>query len=115
MKIVDVIDDSCGFKTRIVAQRKDRELVTLNISSECEEVSSWGDKNTQVDWRECLGGNALESQFVRSAFRMLKHRSCCVPMAVLRAIEVEVGAGLPASVRIRFLSAEELRHTSKPA
>ncbi|MFO8090400.1 MAG: hypothetical protein R6U13_11220 [Desulfatiglandaceae bacterium] len=106
MTVLEVIDDSCGFHTRVIAQRKDREVVTLKISSECEEVSRWGDEITQVDWRECLGGNALESKLLRSAFKILKHRSCFVPTAVLRAVEAEVGANLPARVKMSFLPAE---------
>jgi hypothetical protein len=106
VRVLEVIDDSCGFRTRIVACRKDRAVVTLNISSECDAVSRWGDQITEVEWRECLGKNPLESHLLRSAFGMLKHRSCVVPAAVLRAVEAEVGAAIPAGVTVRFLPGE---------
>ena len=106
MRVLEVIDDSCGFRTRIVAQRKDRAFVTLNITSECEEVARWGSGIREVDWRECLGGNALQSHLWHSAFQVLKHRCCPVPAAVLRAVSAEVGAIKAAGVAIDFLSSE---------
>ncbi len=106
MKVFEVADHSCGFKTRIVVRKKDRDTIILNIASECKEVSRWGNEIMEVKWRECLGKNFLESRLCSSAARMLKHRSCSVPTAVLRAIEAEVGSAIAAGSTIRFLESE---------
>jgi hypothetical protein len=113
VRVLEVIDNSCGFRTRIVACRKDRAVVTLDISSECEAVSRWGDQISEVEWRECLGKKPLESKLLCSAFQMLKHRSCVVPAAVIRAIEAEVGAAIPAGITVRFIGGEKISPTDR--
>lgn len=107
MRAVEVIDGSCGFRTHITAHLEDTDMVGLTVSSECEAVTRWGHQIARVDWRECIGRNPMTSRLWQSAMEILRHRSCPVLAAVLRAIETEVGATLPADIQIRFLSGEK--------
>lgn len=107
MTVVDVIDGSCGFHTRITAQREGAGTVNLTVSGGCEVATHWGQTIKKVDWRQCLGKGFPQSELWQSAMKMLRHRSCPLPMATLRAIEAEVGATKPADIRIHFLSTKE--------
>ena len=106
MTLVEVDAGSCGFKTRIGVAKTDFRMVSVKISSNCEAVKQWGDRLESVNWRECLGENAFSSQVFISAADCLKHPTCPVYLGLLKAIEVEVGASLPADATIRFISDE---------
>jgi len=107
MTLVEVDAGSCGFKTRIEVAKTDSRMVSVKISSNCEAVQQWGDQLGCLNWDECLGENAFSSPIFISAADCLKHRTCPVYVSLLKAIEVEVGATLPADVAIRFLPGEE--------
>lgn len=106
MTLVEVDAGACGFTTRIRVSKTDVRTVSISISSDCEAVEEWGDQLGSVDWRECLGKNAFSSQIFISAADCLKHPTCPVYVGLLKAIEVEVGASLPADATIRFLPGE---------
>lgn len=106
VKVVEVFDGSCGFRTRIAAHSEDAARVGITVSSECDAVAKWGSEIGRIDWRKCLGPRPFESKLWQSATESLRHRSCPVLTGVLRAIEAEVGAAKPAEILIRFLSTE---------
>ena len=106
MTLVEVYAGACGFTTRIGVSKTDVRTVSISISSDCEAVEEWGDQLGSVDWRECLGKNAFSSQIFISTADCLKHPTCPVYVGLLKAIEVEVGASLPADATIRFLPGE---------
>lgn len=106
VKVVEIVDGSCGFSTRIAAHLEDSVQVGITVSSECDAVAKWGGEIGRIDWRECLGPRPFESHLWQSAMETLRHRSCPVLAGVLRAIEAEVGAAKPARILIRFLSRE---------
>jgi hypothetical protein len=103
MAIVEVEAGSCGFTTRIRVFKTNTQTVRISISSDCEAVEKWGEQIGSVDWRECLGENAFSSQIFISAADCLKHTTCPVHIGLLKAIEVEIGASIPADATIRFL------------
>ena len=106
MTIVEVDAGSCGFKTQIEVSKADSKMVSISISSDCEAVEKWGEQLEYENWRECLGEKAFSSQIFISATNCLKHLTCPVYIGLLKAIEVEVGASLPADATIRFLPGE---------
>jgi len=106
MTLVEVEAGACGFTTRIGVSKTDARTVSISISSDCEAVEKWGDQLGSVNWRECLGKNAFSSQVLISAADCLKHPTCPVYVGLLKAIEVEIGASLPADATIRFLPGE---------
>lgn len=108
MTVVDVFDGACGFHTRITARREDAATVHLSVSGDCEAATRWAQRIKQVNWRQCLGKDFPQSELWQSSMKMLRHRSCPLPMTALRAIEAEVGATKPADIRIHFFSAKEL-------
>jgi hypothetical protein len=98
---------ACGFQAAIEIERAGRATVHIRISSHCEALQRWAASIATIDWRKPLGAGAGTGDFWQSAFRQLTHPSCPVPMAVLKAIEVEIGATLPVDVHLRFHAPEE--------
>jgi hypothetical protein len=97
---------ACGFLARIEVVRTGRTTVRIRIFSDCDALQRWADAIATVDWRQPLGAMAETGDFWQSALRRLNHRSCPVPMAVLKTIEVEMGAALPVDVHLRFHTPE---------
>ena len=91
----------CGFTARIEVSRIDAETVSVVILSDCEMVSQWGAQLGHLDCRKTL--KPPESIFFfESAFRHISHAACPIPVAVLKALEVEVGAAARGDVSISF-------------
>jgi hypothetical protein len=106
MTRVQVECGACGLKAEISAVRDGRSAVRIQLTSGCEAVVAWGATIERIEWREPLGKMPAAGAFWQSAFEHLKHRTCPVPVAVLKAIEVEIGAALPVDVHIQFLPPE---------
>jgi len=113
MSRVVVDAGSCGFRAEIRVERLEGTKVRIALSSGCEMLERMNADLREVDWRETLG--SLENSLVyRVASRHISRAACPVPSAIVKAIEVEVGAALPAqqrrgaevSARVQFAPAE---------
>lgn len=96
----------CGFTTLIEVVTLSSQRVRVSVTSDCEMVSKMGEKLRDIDWRDALEQreNCL---LYKSLQQHIKHVACPVPIAGLKAIEVEVGAALPRDVVIRFETASQ--------
>jgi len=91
----------CGFPTSIEVTRLSPAKLKVAISSDCEMVTSLGFHLSELDTRDALRSHGRSAVY-EHAFQQLKHIACPVPTAILKAIEVELGAALPRDVSIRF-------------
>jgi len=97
MSRVVVDAGSCGFSAEIRAERLEGRKVRVALSSGCEMLERMNGDLKEVDWRETLG--SLKNSLVyRVASQHISHAACPVPSAILKAIEVEVGAALSQDV-----------------
>ena len=94
---------ACGFQAEIEVVRDGDRTVCLRLASDCAAVTRWGATVGRIHWHVPLGRAPGALGFWRSALDILKHRTCPVPLAVLKAVEVEIGAALPADTTIHFL------------
>lgn len=94
---------ACGFQAEIEVVRDGKRTVSLRLESGCPAVVRWGAAMERIEWRDPLGGTSTALNFWQSALEALDHRTCPVPLAVLKAVEVEIGAALPVDAAIRFL------------
>jgi len=96
----------CGFSTTITVVKLPSQRVRITLVSDCEMVSKIGGQLEELDWRSALRqkGNRL---VYKAAFQCTRHATCPVPVAILKAIEVEVGAALPGDVIIRFEATDD--------
>ena len=90
----------CGFTTTVEVTRMSSRKVGITITSECEKVSELGTQLREVDWSDAL--SLRETVWSTNPRECLTHITCPVPLAILKAIEVEIGAALPKDVVIRF-------------
>jgi len=91
----------CGFTALIEVIRLSPQRVRVAVTSECEMVSKMGEELKDLNWRDVL--HQREDCLLYKSFRQhVKHVACPIPIAILKAIEVEVGAALPRDVAIRF-------------
>ena len=104
MTIVEVNAGSCGFTTKIQVHKADAQTVRVVISSDCEMITKWGEELHSLDWGQCLRG-FVDSPVFHCASEHIGHVACPVPVALLKAMEVEVGVALPVDVTIRFSDA----------
>ena len=101
MTVVEVDAGSCGFITKIEVLKVDARMVKVVVSSDCEMITEWGEELISLDWGQCLR-DFIDSPVFQCSSKHIRHVACPVPVALLKAIEVEVGAALPVDVTIRF-------------
>ena len=92
----------CGFNVTVEVAKLSPQTVQMAIASECEIASKIGAQLREVDWRDALSRRG--TLWATNLRQCPAHVACPVPMAILKAIEVEVGAALPRDVVIRFES-----------
>ncbi len=103
MTKVEIKAGSCGSTIRIDVSKIDATTLGVFVSSDCKAVEDWGRRIGSLNWRECLGKEALSSPIFFYAAKYLKHPSCPACVGLLKAIEAEIGAALPVDAAIRFV------------
>ena len=101
MTVVEVDAGSCGFITKIEVFKVDARLVKVVVSSDCEMITEWGEELISLDWGQCLR-NFVDSPVFQCSSKHIGHVACPIPVALIKAMEVEAGLALPANVTIRF-------------
>jgi len=96
----------CGFTTTVKAEKTNRKKVKVTLDTECEMVSNMGKDLETLDMMAVFTG-FLDNPVYRAAAKHLKHVSCPVPSAVLKAVEVELELALPRDVEMRFVRDNE--------
>jgi hypothetical protein len=102
--VVEVDAGCCGFTTKIEILKVDDQRIKAAISSDCEMITAWGKELGPLDWGQCLR-NFVDSPVFQCASKHIGHVACPVPVALLKAMEVEVGVALPVDVTILFRDA----------
>lgn len=91
----------CGMHTTIEVDKVTKRKVNVKVNSHCEIVAKLGESLTEVDPWDVFK-QQVAHEIHESASRCHLHVTCPVPIAVLKAIEVEAGLALPRDVVIRF-------------
>ena len=101
MTTVVVNPGVCGMSTIIKVINNGKLQVKVDITSDCEMVTKMGEALSELDLGDALKP-PMHSKVYRCASEFHLHCSCPVPMAALKAIEVEAGLALPRPVLIKF-------------
>ena len=102
MTKVKVNSGACGFTVTITAEKGPEKKVLIALDTACEMVKKMQGEVASVDRLVSLTGFA-DNPVYQSAARHLKHVSCPVPSAILKAIETETGLNVPKDARIEFV------------
>ena len=83
-----------------------KRRVRVEITSDCEMVTRMGESLAELDQRDALKP-LLHSEVYQCASEYRLCASCPVPMAILKAMEIETGLALPRPVLIHFETTEK--------
>ncbi|HSB88990.1 MAG TPA: hypothetical protein VLD63_03075 [Anaerolineales bacterium] len=105
MRSLEVQAGACGYTAKITIHKVDERHVRVEIESSCDQITAMSDDLACLQWKG-KGHEVFrpmnESAVYRSASAHIRHTACPIPSAILKAIEVEVGAALPQDVTIHF-------------
>ena len=101
MAKVEVNPGVCGMVCNVEVSKKDRMNLEVKIETKCEMVNKLGELIGEVNLRDALKPHGANIIYEKAA-DSIRHVTCPVPMAVLKAIEVEAGMALPRPVSVTF-------------
>src|SRR3989338_2607924 len=107
MTKVEVSAGDCGYSAVIEVTKMDDRHIQVVIHSACEQITAMNPTLAQLQWKgkgHRVFGRLIESVVYQSASQHIRHTACPVPVAILKAIEAEVGLALPRDVTITFVS-----------
>jgi hypothetical protein len=102
---VKVFAGICGFSTVIKVTSIDKFKVKVETISACKAVKEMSEDLVEVDCKKVFS-RILDSNIYQIANKRLKHTDCIVPAAIIKAIQVEIGAALPKNATISFEESE---------
>jgi hypothetical protein len=102
VKKVKVDPGICGFPATIKVERASKDLVKVHIACGCDQVKRFGERVADLEWKRAFGPMCT-TEVYKAASETLKHVTCPIPMALLKAVEAEIGAALPRDVTVRFI------------
>jgi len=91
----------CGMKTMVEVFEINKRKVRLKIDSDCEIIAKIKESLAEIDLLDAIK-SPVDSVVYKQFSKFHSHASCPVPMAIIKAIEVEVGMALPKSVFVEF-------------
>jgi hypothetical protein len=91
----------CGKIATVNITKVGKRRIKVDITSDCEMVINMGELLSEVDQWEALKSHESSSIY-KYASKCNLHISCPVPMAILKAIEVEAGLTLPRTIVVQF-------------
>jgi len=92
---------SCGFVINLSVKKDSKNTVILKLDTECKMLKQINQELETIQIIEALKG-LTDNPVFKAASKHLKHPSCPVPFAILKAIETELGLALSKDVKIKF-------------
>lgn len=102
MTKVKVFAGACGFTSVVKVQALDGRRVEVQIVTACTMARSLNEELGVIEWKKGVFNKFCDSTIYQAAHRKLKHTDCPVPVAVIKAIQAEIGGAVPKDVIIRF-------------
>ncbi len=109
MAKVKVDPGQCGMATVIEVTKKDKGTFELKIDSSCEMILKLSKEVPTLTLADAFK-KLLENPVYKKGATCIRHVACPVPSAILKALEVEAGLGVPKDVSIVFIRDEKLKH-----
>lgn len=91
----------CGMDSTIGITKISRKKFRVDVTTNCEMITRMGDLLGEIDLKDTLKPH-IDSNIYQCASRCNVHIACPIPMAILKAIEVEAGLALPRPVTVHF-------------
>ncbi len=101
MTKVKVNSGACGFESIIVLSKSEDSRFNIEISSGCEMVEKLAEELKELEMMDAFKA-IFNNPVFRASNSCLRHVSCPVPVAVLKALEVEAGLAVARNVKIEI-------------
>lgn len=101
MTMVEVNPGICGMNTTIGVTKLNKRQFGVDITTDCEIITKMGELLGEIDLRDSLKPH-IHSSIYQCATQCRVHISCPIPMAIIKAVEVEAGIALPRPVTVHF-------------
>ena len=95
----------CGMAATVEVVKVGKRMVKFEIISDCDKVTEMGKSSSELSLVDALKSQ-VDSAVYQSASEHHLCASCPVPMAILKAIEVETGLALPRPVVVHLETTE---------
>ena len=92
----------CGRTATINVVGLPDHRATVTVTSDCEMVNKMGEKLKELNWLSLWKRRGDGYSAYKAALQSIKDITCPVPVAILKAIEVEAGIALPKDVGFSF-------------
>jgi len=98
---------ACGLKVVIEAELDDQKRLNLNFHSACELVTGMKDEFRNINWKKGVFSKMLDSYIYKVCSEHLTHPDCPVPSAILKTVQVLVGAAVEQEVTMKIVKVTE--------
>ncbi len=115
MTKVRISAGACGYTAVIKVQALDKKRVHINIITACAALQSLNEELGLIDWTKGVFDRFCDSIIYRTAHEKLKHTDCPIPMAIIKAIQVEIKGAVPKNVTMAFESTDTVRRKNETA
>jgi hypothetical protein len=92
---------ACGFRIVINAKKIGHRRFRVELISPCEMVKNLDEELKGKEFGPEVFSTIEESEIYKICSTHIKHISCPLPAAILRAIEVEGGLAVPKDVKMK--------------
>ena len=92
----------CGMNAAIEVTKVNIRRFRVEVTTDCEIITKMGELMGELE-REDILKPQIQSRVYQCASECHVHTSCPLPMAILKATEVEAGLALPRPVTVHFL------------
>lgn len=101
MAQADVMAGNCGFNTHVETSMNGRTC-KVHITSDCAAIQRMAEELTEVDPYKEISFRRAMPKTHEMGVKYCTHAACPVPVAILKAIEIEAGLALPTDVIIKL-------------
>ncbi|PKM80189.1 MAG: hypothetical protein CVU89_15025 [Firmicutes bacterium HGW-Firmicutes-14] len=98
---------ACGLNVMLTAELDEQKKLNIDFHSACEPVMSMNDEFKNINWKKGIFSKMLDSYVYKVCSEHLTHPDCPVPSAVMKTIQVLVGAAVEQEVSIKVNKIEE--------
>lgn len=99
---VRITAGACGYTAVVKIQSLDKKKVHINIITACRMLQYFNEELGVVDWTKGVFDRFCDSIIYKTAHETLKHTDCPVPMAIIKAIQVEIKGSVAKDVNMKF-------------
>jgi hypothetical protein len=93
---------ACGFICLIQVEQGKKYKAVARLQSQCKQVSRFAEEIGEVDFMEIMRALVGQNKVVQAAAVCKLHQSCVIPMAVIKAVEAELGLAVKKNITIKY-------------